>query len=311
MSHAYVPQSVYAFVGPVQVEDDPLPAGHIGDVYHYTGLSSLHSVIESGVLFASHAQDLNDPTERAYGWEVIGERLDAVQLSDRARELLAEAFVYAPAPGDWFPNPFVLSASSEADSLTQYRLYGQYAVTLAGGVWTAAPPDEPDIGEAFRAVWRPVLYGPDEARPYVDRMLAAAAALVDALPFDEDPTQYGDAVLEMLETLALHIKDESFRDEHEVRLVFSVPSGFTGATHVRVASDDRLVTYVKARPLDQGEDRHAVQAVRLGPLAGAGRTVEAIQQHFLNHSGNAPRYVNGLAAPGKLPVERTTTRLAR
>lgn len=309
MSHSYVPQSVYAYVVPMK--EDPLPAGHIGDVYHYTGLSSLHGVIENGVLFASHAQDLNDPTEREYGWKVIGERLDAVRLSDPARELLEEAFAYAPAPGDWFPNPFVLSASSEPDSLTQYRLYGQYAVTLAGGVWTAAPPDEPDIGEAFRAVWRPVLYGPDEARPYVDRMLEVAAALIDDVPFSEDPAQYGDAVLTMLETLALHIKDENFRDEHEVRLVFSVPTVYPGATHVRVAADDRLVTYVKSRPLDEEATGHAVRAVRLGPLAGAGRTVEAIQQHFLNHSRIDRRYMNALATPGKLPVTGTNTRLVR
>ncbi len=119
--------------------------------------------------------------------------------------------------------------------------------------------------------------------------------------------------MQMLETLALHIKDESFQDEREVRLVFSVPSRYPpGITNVRVTSDGRLVTFVAARPTDTlaGFPRYAVRAVRLGPLAGSGRIAEAIQLHHFNHSG-----LNSAWQPfheaHKLPVERTQTRLVR
>ncbi len=109
---------------------------HSGDVYHYTDIHGLHGMIRDKALWASHVQDLNDPTERLYGWGVIAERFRAYPPTTGDApvvRLMQDAIEAARTPADWFPDAFVLSASTEPDSLTQYRLYGQHAATLRGG----------------------------------------------------------------------------------------------------------------------------------------------------------------------------------
>lgn len=298
-----VPVAVYRYLPSGWNLDDPLPPVHEGPVYHYTNLAGVHGLIKDNAAWASHVLDLNDPSERLFGWDVIRRRLKKHPPagSEGALRELKKIVRAAVSPGGWYPQPFVLSASAASDSLTQYRLYGQCQVQLAGGTWTAASQDD-RIPNDLQAVWRPVLYGPKAARRYVDRMLRAAIAIMDAVP-PEDYTDEGLTAMLALEALALHIKDPAYADEREVRLVFSAPQYLSiGKTRV---SGERLVTYLEAHPEGDGI-RDVVRSVRLGPLAGSSRNIEAIRLHHRNCSREfAPTIVDRDAG---LVVKRSRTR---
>ncbi len=270
---------------------DPLPPVYEGTVYHYTSLAGVHGLIGSKVAWASSVQDLNDPSERLYGWDVIRGRFASHRPpgSSHAIGELKTILEQADEPGDWYPQAFVLSASMVADSLTQYRLYGQCQVAFAGGTWDASPPNGHRQLRDLMAVWRPVLYGPAAAMDYVDRMLAAAASIMDSVA-PEDYTDETLVAMFALEVLALHIKNPAYEDEREVRLVFSTDDNLK----VRVG-DNRLITYLEARPVhDDGLNHHAepelVEAVRLGPLAGGKRSAAAIRIHHQNSTGDPRRF---------------------
>ena len=277
-----LPVAVYRYLPEGWGLDDPLPPVHSGAIYHYTNLAGVHGLIASNVAWASHVLDMNDPSERLYGWGVIRKRFKShpPSGSDGALRQLRDILRDADEPGAWYPRPFVLSGSAAPDSLTQYRLYGQCQVEIVGGRWTAAPAGERHPGPDLLSEWRPVLYGARAARPYVDRMLRAAVAVMDAVP-PEDFTDEALTSMLALEVLALHIKNKAYEDEREVRLVFSAQR-YHSVGKVRV-SGERLVTYVEARPAELPEP-DIVCAVRLGPLATGPRNVEALRVHHRNHT---------------------------
>lgn len=270
--------------------ENPLPAVHRGPVYHYTNLAGAYGMIEAKCAWASHLANLNDPSERTFGWRAIGERVAerSADFTERAARTLALVCELALDPGDRFAQSFVLSGSRESDNLTQFRLYGQCQVQLAGGLWTAARPSEEQNRLHLHAVWRSVLYGRQAALPFIDRMLTAIAEVLRSPRHESlSETEEVYAVMELIEVLALHIKDGAYQDEREVRLVFSLrQKEYMGRSLVRV-SGDRLVTYLQARPLP-AIDPSMIKSVLLGPLAGGERSAEALRVHHYAQHDVAP-----------------------
>lgn len=277
------PVAVYEYLPRDWRLGDPLPSVHTGPVFHYTNLAGNLGLIETGVAWASHVRDLNDPSERLYGWDTIRQRFKArpPATSDYALAQIQEILDYVDQPGDWYPQAFVFSGSTVGDSLTQYRLYGQYQVELAGGVWRASSDVNRLYLDEDTAEWRPVLYGPDKAEPYIDLMLAAAADIIDNIPPESGPEDESMLAMLALEVLALHIKHPAYADEHEVRLVFSAPRGSYANARVRIARDCP-VKYLEVRAAGNAEQGF-IKGVVLGPLAGGENTAESIRLHHRNH----------------------------
>lgn len=276
-----------------------LPDSYKEPVFHYTTLAGAHGIIESNAVFASHIGDLNDPSERLYGWSVIQDRFEATKdrFPDEFQKRISAVCERASEPGDRFAQAFVVSASTAPDNLTQFRLYGQCHVELAGGIWTASQAQNAGIRFEMQAVWREVVYGAQAAYPFVDEMLDAIA---EGFAARTESTKFSDNELfswmEILEILALHIKHDAYSDEREARLVFSLrPHDYMDAAHVRPRGD-RLVTYLQAVPHDL-IGLSTVKSVRLGPLAGGARTAEALRVHHYRHAPDVRRspHVNRVA----------------
>ena len=150
-----------------------------GIVWHYTDAGGLLGMLSNNVLWATSYSHLNDGAEIQTGIQVLDEAADELQLTAtqswyvarqirRAKEDLERAHV------------FMLSASTEPDSLSQWRAYGGgsgFAVGLdaskaldvlsAPGYATSEySPDQPDFGEVFQHVspWREVIYDDAEQR---------------------------------------------------------------------------------------------------------------------------------------------------
>lgn len=265
---AFYPYVVYEVMGDEAA--GTLPEVHSGGVHHYTTALGLTSIFETGFLHASHIEAMNDPGEREFGWECIASR--AGSRDDLASEI-TRIIDERGATGDT-PQAFALSASTSGDELSQFRLYGPYSIELAGGTWQQVWSRHGHGDHRAFASWRPVLYGEQDAAPYIDRMLEGLSALVwNAHAINEGgllETLLRDAHL-ALEILALHIKHDAYAIEREVRLVFQASTA-PGSGDPRVRQrGDRLVPYVAVRnhvPGQQALDPawpHPIQAVHLGP----------------------------------------------
>lgn len=247
-----------------------LPEVHLGEVHHYTSALGLTSIFQTGFLHASHIDVMNDPGEREFGWECIATR--AASRQDLAAEI-AHIIDERGATGDT-PEAFALSASTSGDELSQFRLYGPYSIELEGGTWRQIwDPLGYTDPRAF-ASWRPVLYGEQEAIPFIDRMLERLSVLA----WNADAVNEGGLLRDLvrdahlaLEILALHIKHQAYAVEREVRLVLQASTApRSGSPFVRQRGD-RLVPYVAVRNHVEGQrdvdpsHPHPIRAVRLGP----------------------------------------------
>ncbi|MFZ2164787.1 MAG: hypothetical protein WAV45_04930 [Propionibacteriaceae bacterium] len=257
---------------------DPLPPAHSGSVYHYTGADGIHGILTKGCVFASHAITMNDPLEGRYGWRIISERYGErlARGDDRFESEFRQMFNGTEEWSSWETPAFVLSGTSLASDLNQYRLYGMYQVELEGGTWALRKDPEPrDTWRTPLAQWRPVLYGREQALPYVDRMIDWATAIMASV----DPTDFEDTGLVAalaVQVLALHIKDVSYAHEHELRLVFGVESSeWRDWVDVRPRGSGRLVPFLRAVT---GSDQDGfVRSVELGPTVQGQANVDAVK----------------------------------
>lgn len=282
---------------------DPLPAAHDGAVYHYTNADGLHGVLTSNCVYASHAITMNDPREGSFGWDVIRERYEA-DPPPRGSEFstIFDEIFSSDGNRSWETPAFVLSGTALPGNLNQYRLYGMYQVELDGGTWGLLPRDGTEPHSMTpRAQWRPVLYGAAGAEPYVDRMLDWAVQIMASV----NPENFEDTGLVAalaIQVLALHIKDESYAHEDELRLVFGVERfGWQDWVEVRPRSD-RLVPYVRATT-GKVQDG-VVRAVELGPTVQGRANVDAVK-----HLHNARFPLSSFAGfASDLPVTESAAR---
>ena len=304
------PRAVYRPLGPRGITStsvgsfaDPLPPAHDGPVYHYTDAVGLKGLLEEGSARASHAVTMNDPREGSYGWDVIRKRYETHPpqgAQDFAREF--EETFSGDGDRSWETPAFVLSGTSLGGDLNQYRLYGMYQAEMPGGAWSLERVSGSGrVAAVPRAQWRPVLYGAAAAELYVDRMLAWAVHIMRSVhPESFDDTGLVAALA--IQVLALHIKDDAYAHEAELRLVFGVES-FWWRDWVKVrARGDRLVPYVKAS-VGQA-DEGVVRAVELGPTVQGQANRDAIQ-HL--HRITYPRSSLTTFAQPVIPVRESST----
>lgn len=282
---------------------DPLPPQHDGPVFHYTGAEGMYGMLTSGSVFASHAVTMNDPREGSYGWEVIRDRFRThpPQFAAKFDDVFEQTF---SSDGDrsWETPAFVLSGTTLGGNLNQYRLYGMYQAQLPGGTWELRPVgDRQESPFAPRAQWRPVLYGAGAAEPYIDRMLSWAVQIMRSV----DPEYFEDTGLVAalaIQVLALHIKDEAYAHEAELRLVFGVErSSWDSSVDVHPRGR-RLVPFIRASP---GEDHEGVvRAVELGPTVQGRANRDALRH--LHRTTYPNSNLTGFSGGG-LPVSESPT----
>jgi len=261
-----------------------------GTIWQYTSTAGLLGILETGGLWVSSARTLNDSGEIEYGAARIHERWAArrsdFQNPGVIEELLAEGALSRRQ------DLFVACASTDGDSLSQFRAYGSYAVGLRADIPLRARRDrsgEEDYGfsspsdvEADLAAdngWRPVLYDRGEQDALIDAFLEHVASEVDSdvASWRTNVREDGEAtdgaafergvIASQFITVAAHLKHEAFRDEKEVRL-FAQLSLSNPAVKVR-AGRLGLTPFFVAEPNPgpdaQSELNSVLAAVRIGP----------------------------------------------
>lgn len=279
---------------------DPLPPVHTGRVFHYTDAVGVHGMITSGCVYASHAITMNDPLEGRYGWQIIKDRYSVhpPEGADRFAGVFEDMFLSA---GDWSweTSTFLISGTSLAADLNQYRLYGMYQIELDPGTWRLRLNEHVrQASPTPHAQWRPVLYGATHAWPFIDRMLVWVVRMMDSVQ-QEDFEDTGLIAGWAVQALALHIKPHAYAHEQELRLIFGVDS-WKDWVDVRPRGG-RLIPFVKGTA---GREQDGfIRSVELGPTVIGQANVDAVR-HV--HEVRYPRSAFA-PFPEGLPVTESST----
>lgn len=233
-------------------------------VWHYTSVTGALGIIENRELWASSVVTLNDSDEILHGLALITEFLGR-QERGAAVDLMSTWVRDARAKLDAFDlaDSYVLSASLDGESQTQFALYGKYAVGLNSGMrLTKATASEGVVPmeAAFELGWRRVLYDDDAKAEHVGRLfqvLGGFAAM--QLKDDHRPDIYVTAI-DFIVRVAAHLKHRRFAHEEEVRLYGRGEP--TGARVFLRTRGEIIVPYIKIQA--DGADRLPLRGINVG-----------------------------------------------
>ncbi|ASN20124.1 hypothetical protein [Arthrobacter sp. YN] len=109
-----------------------------GLVWHYTNGAALMNILEKNELWASSAAFMNDANELLSGSLQLRQYFEE-QRSSLPSQTVRDLEAYIPDTRNRDRDSFVLSASSDGDSLTLWRNYGREHVSFAVGLDESVP----------------------------------------------------------------------------------------------------------------------------------------------------------------------------
>lgn len=187
-------------------------------LYHYTSQAGLLGITESRTIWASSVFHLNDSTEFSYGTKLVAEEIKLRRMAWRVfrREEYDQFYskILHMADSLHLPKTFAASFSEAGDSLSQWRAYASDGNGFSIG-FRDQYLSELAEWQHFRLV--KCLYNEREQREVVNSFLDTTAHI-----FRKENSSLAEGFfVETLARIAPSLKDPSFKDEREWRLLAS------------------------------------------------------------------------------------------
>lgn len=258
-------------------------------VYHYTDGGGLLGILQNHQLWASASHVLNDEEEIEYGLNVLRAAINELRIDDVLPteitdrwNTIADSTVFAES----LQGCFILSASTDDDSLSQWRNYaGNDGFCIGLNSELLYPDRAADFqgAKTFPGLttpgWLPVIYNPvEQLRIAKDVLLKSSRNEMDALwniVLEQIPTLAKNLEitksledgfdLMRLQRLVACFKHPAFIDEREIRFVVSLRD--SPRVYYRQASG-RLVPYVALHSNNRqqpSQPRLPIASVRSAP----------------------------------------------
>jgi hypothetical protein len=252
-------------------------------LYHYTGQTGLLGIIREKQIWATHTPYLNDRREFMHAVDLVREEIDELLTSPdhQTRSILQE--MNDGISGIESMNVCVCSFSEERDSLSQWRAYGSGTSGFAIGF----PPDF--LAEATeKAGWylAPCIYDPSDQRTLirslVEEVLEQNIERKRAAKTEEDDLPPGGNLYAYLNRYAPILKDCSFREEREWRMI-SRPLMYRNKRFDFRQGSSLLIPYYKFPLADEGLTFRLHEVV-VGPTPDERRSRMSVRG-FLVHWG--------------------------
>ncbi len=254
-------------------------------IYHYTTLEGLKGIIESNSIWLSDYSYLNDATEIQHGTKLVS--LVASEMSELPRYDSAKELFQA-----WIKNieevqhrVCIASFSSDGDSLSQWRSYGNIAIGFIPKL---------TIGYASETHFRAVEYEAHNQKELIKLYLShmCQAYVLDhsmgRLQRIEDVYFKTEKIIKLI----TFFKDNGFKDEAEYRIAYIEDKQLFDTLGQHIApkefrvSQGKLIPYVKSIDLARSKEDKCTQkicTIVLGP--GVDSLVEQGVREFLDHNG--------------------------
>jgi Protein of unknown function (DUF2971) len=267
-------------------------------LYHYTTQKGLLGIIKDRQIWATHTQYLNDRREFLHAVDLVREEIN--RLLDEAqahyppglRPYSARTKALATMQGALSLSPqsinvCVCSFSEERDSLSQWRAYGGgsgFAVGFSGQALRAATEKQ----QWFLA---PCIYDPAAQRSLVRALVEEVleehldGSLSEDQKEDSLLKAVGGNLLPYLNRYAPILKDESFKEEREWRIIS--PPLFSQHLDYREGRSV-IVPYYKL-PLCEDNQHLELHGVVIGPTPDGDRSKSSLISLLVSHKVGMPR----------------------
>lgn len=194
-------------------------------LYHYTTQVGLLGIVKNKEIWATHTQYLNDQREYLHALEIVREEIEGVigvTTDPQHKAFLSD--MAADVDGIESMNVCVCSFSEDRDSLPQWRAYSDatsgFAIGFSGKLLA-----EVTATESFYLA--PCLYDRLKQRALIRALVEevleeniAGTPWVDEEPWDDvDRVPMGGNLCAYLHRYAPILKDPSFKDEQEWRVI--------------------------------------------------------------------------------------------
>ncbi len=192
----------------------------LDQMFHYTSVDGALAILQSDRLRFTDYAYLNDTQEVTYGLEVIRSMLSSDPDSASSQALAKlKAFMEEGDPFSPY-NIYTASFSTEADSLSQFRLYGPISLGFKSN----------PIGFGFfkgDSHFAHVVYDPEKQAELIKTffdLLKQSENIDEALIKSDETKQIStDSIVSHLLQIVAFFKHPAFSDEREVRIMYSEP----------------------------------------------------------------------------------------
>ena len=181
-----------------------------GTFYHYTSYKGLKNILKERKLRCTDYRYFNDPTELRYGKNII---IEALENSDgiTPENVKVTRDLFKKLPGLW--KVYIACYTTEVESLALWRYYASNGTGFAIGFNELHHTVEKSSNNKEKGVICKVIYGVEESKYIIDRFIKVYLQQ----PREES---YKTLMCHLL-TILPSFKDESFSDEHEVRVFYN------------------------------------------------------------------------------------------
>lgn len=190
------------------------------NIYQYMNFEALKNILKERKLRYTHYNYFNDPTEIKYGLGIISEALMKIinkkGFPNLLRERTHELFKMLNQQDHKFYVWYVCCFSMEIEKLSLWRYYAANGTGFAIGI-TSFYSTQSSEGSFDRETICKVKYG-EEGKEIIEQYVSA---------YEKEqtkPEDYCELITQLLSNLP-KLKDESFRDEHEVRRFYCEGEG--------------------------------------------------------------------------------------
>jgi hypothetical protein len=250
-------------------------------LYHYTQQSGFKGIVTDDVIWATHTQYLNDRREYSHAVDMVRDQIRAIRAFGDANLYDILQDMENGLDGIETMNVCVCSFSEERDSLSQWRAYSGHSSGFSIGF-------EGDFlaQVAGHEKWylAPCIYDPDIQSDLVSALVQEVieenVARESAGTTEEVPLPPGGNLNAYLHRYAPILKDHSFREEREWRLI-SYPLTCTSEAFDFREGHSMLVPYFKL-PLGLKSIALAIHEIVVGPTPYPDQSAMSTRS-FLEH----------------------------
>jgi len=263
-----------------------------GTLYHYTNVGSVVGIAKSRVIYASSAQYLNDSSELTFGMDLlamaINRQADASNDSDERvflDDLTGWLKLYRNIP---YPI-FICSLSEHGSLLSQWRSYTSHGKGVSLGFSPGMISRTLALSGCQVAK---CIYDPEEQSAIVEELLSLLLTSFRNEKPERQPIGPPDKMLyygyidgfrfDLFRVLAI-IKDKSFEEESEWRIIYTPESKSTPLSILYREGASMLVPYVEL-PLGSDQQGCIFSKACLGPSRHTSLSIFALQD-FLRQCG--------------------------
>lgn len=238
-------------------------------VYHYTDAAGLIGMCETGKMWATRYDYLNDPVEDKFGRDLIASALRKT-VEQQTNSLIKKFFMntalgFSDRVLDFDNQWYIISFSEDGDDLSQWRSYANNGngYSLGFNVNESNGLD----GEFLH----PVCYDIDAQMHLVDKAIKLCSDHLNS----EDPTpnilnSASYSITPVLAGLSITMKQPAYKAEKEWRYIWQSEKNKHDHAKFRAGDRSKIIPYVELKLLGaSGElDKLPINNVILGPQRG-------------------------------------------